>query len=221
MKRLHGYHRGTLSNLKEVLLSGPDCPAAFIMLRKIAPVVIPWGSHDKYLTKEELNAHIDDYIISCFGGYEGSPQGYSSFRQNMWEVLALRYGVLTADNLCMDVMDYHKCSIVDGHVVLEGVKCTKHYVYYTEKMVQYVDAMEVPELRKLTEEDKMEVALPFILDYGELAISLPVLGEIDEDTKQLCKKTVRDRIHSKYGKEVLDKLDASEGVVSLSDLRSK
>ena len=28
MKRLHGYHRGTLSNLKEVLLSGPDCPAA-------------------------------------------------------------------------------------------------------------------------------------------------------------------------------------------------
>lgn len=67
----------------------------------------------------------------------------------------------------------------------------------------------------------MEVALPFILDYGELAISLPVLNEIDEDTKKLCKKAVRDRVRSMYGKEVLDKLDASEGVVSLADLKSK
>ena len=67
----------------------------------------------------------------------------------------------------------------------------------------------------------MEVALPFILDYGELAISIPVFDEIDEDTKKLCEKAVRDRIRSKYGKEVLDKLDASEGVVSLAELRSK
>lgn len=53
MKRLHSYHRGTLSNLKAVLFPGPECPSAFIMLRRIAPVVIPWGSHEKYLTKEE------------------------------------------------------------------------------------------------------------------------------------------------------------------------
>lgn len=219
MKRLTNYNRTTLNNLQRILMSGQKDNSASILLRKVAPVIIPWGSRDKIMSEEELNTRIDDYIVSCFGGYEGSTQGYSSYRENMWTVLALRYGIRTADNLCLSVMDYHKCSIVNGHVVLEGVKCTKHYTYYTDRMLQFVNAIDSPELQKLSDDDKMEVALPVILDQGELAISLPVMDNPTDEEKVSLRESIRTCLRRLVKQEGLSKLDASDGAVSLDDLR--
>lgn len=195
----YDYKPETLANLGRVLIKDKTLFASNsfnTLMSAVATMaggcIIPWEKRDEVLFEYELVDCIKQYVSNVLRPYKGSWNGYRSWQEGKWLILALLFGKAAADSLlCVVEMDRDiDVEYENGawSLKIPGYRKSEEGRFYTLPMLRWCKRMAPVILTMLPEKEFMDAMVPVYYEYGYKRMGLPKeYAYSDDDFKGIRK----------------------------------